>query len=455
MTSLDGLKLQDIERNILMNLLLPGTDRFGMPKEPEKSFPYCKAEINEIVTFSTIGTEQIKRALMLKEFAVMMKEKEPERKWTFYNRCYLKNMNPDTMKYELSRYMCLNPTLSTKYYDKEDGLLVGLYFKNPPGRIIRNQWCYNFANNTEYRDFISSLGKSYFLNIIDGENRDFFDIGGNDDLKYFNKKTTIKCNEKTMHPSDKSVIKTVKCEIGNKIIGRSTVIKDNFIFGIRESSFSNSKEDTYHTRDEREKLNLGCEIWCEMGDPSVKLTVENVKEEKEDDSGASATFTYQDGLVIKLCPNMEIVQTRKDHQRNFKQKIVDITHDAIDDSKIEMKRVISKHGTVIRYMKNKSIQILFANGNFSVFDQKNKTWTKTKNSGERAVHKIDPESNKVIEMTDIEPLEVKQSIDPETNQNVEIRSDGVMIVNYKDGSTLVMHHDNTKIFKKTEGTEII
>lgn len=189
-----------------------------------------------------------------------------------------------------------------------------------------------------------------------------------------------------------------------------------------------------------------------MGDPNVKLTVENIKDQNEDYSGAAATFTYQDGLIIRLSPNMEIIQTRKDSQRNFKQKVVDLTHDINDDSKIEIKRVITKQGTVIRYMKNNSIQILFANGNFSIYDPKNKTWTKTKNSGERAIHKIDAESNKVIEITEIESLEVKTNIDPETNQDVEIRSDGVMIVHYKDGATLVLHHDNTKIFKKTEET---
>jgi len=37
-----------------------------------------------------------------------------------------------------------------------------------------------------------------------------------------------------MFPSDNSVIYTVKCDIGNKIVGRNTIIKDNFTFGIAE-----------------------------------------------------------------------------------------------------------------------------------------------------------------------------------------------------------------------------
>jgi hypothetical protein len=72
LTTLDGCKMQDLERKMLRNLLLPGTDRYGMPSEAEKSLPIRKAEINEIITFSTIGAEQTERAIVLKAFGNLM-----------------------------------------------------------------------------------------------------------------------------------------------------------------------------------------------------------------------------------------------------------------------------------------------------------------------------------------------------------------------------------------------
>ncbi len=151
--------MQAIERQILGSLVLPGTSREGMPEEPEMSQAQRRADINEIVSFSTIGPEKIQRALWLKEMADLMKQKEPERDWDFFDRNYCRALSQDAMKYEISRYMLLNPNIATQYCKREDGLFVSMYFKNPPGRIMRNQWSHTFSNNTEFRDFLSSIGK--------------------------------------------------------------------------------------------------------------------------------------------------------------------------------------------------------------------------------------------------------------------------------------------------------
>ncbi|CAI2364424.1 unnamed protein product [Moneuplotes crassus] len=453
MMCLDGTSLEDIERGILNSLVLPGTRREGMPESPELSLPKRKADINEIVSFSTIGSEKIQRALWMKEIADLMKDKEPEREWEFYDRNYWKALSKDAVKYEISRYLLLNPNIATKYSSREDGLFVSLYFKNPPGRIMRNQWSYNFATSTEFRDFLSKY---------DGDSTDFTDLGGSDDLKYFNKKSSIKCNEKTMYPSDNSVIKTIKCEIGNKTIGRSLVIKDNYTFGMREAKNSFLQNEEYLTREERQQKqnnineeNLGGELWCTLGDPSVQFFVENVIDDRDEgdskeNSGAAATFSYQDGLIVKFLPSMEVLQSRIDSQRTYKQKTVDLPYNHTNESEIELKRLITKHGTVLRYMKDKSIQLLFSNGNYSVYSPKDKVWTKINNSGEKSMHYIDNETGKVSKIVKCEPLTVEENIDPETNQLVLIRSDGVMIINYNDGTTLTLHHDNTKILTKPD-----
>jgi len=152
---------------------------------------------------------------------------------------------------------------------------------------------------------------------------------------------------------------------------------------------------------------------------------------------------------------MEILQIRADKSRKFKQKIVGLPQEEHDISQIEVKRVITKHGTVVRYMKNEGIQILMANGNYSVYNPKNSTWIKTNNSGERKEYKISPETGKTISVTEIDPLRVEHKIDPETNTNVLIRSDKVMLIYYNDNTTLIMHHDDTLIYSKNDGSERI
>jgi len=44
----------------------------------------------------------------------------------------------------------------------------------------------------------------------------------------------IRQNEKIMSPSDDSLMKTQKVEIGNKRVGRAIALKDNLTMGIRE-----------------------------------------------------------------------------------------------------------------------------------------------------------------------------------------------------------------------------
>ena len=36
--------------------------------------------------------------------------------------------------------MLFEPKIITKYNEEEDNLLIAIYFKNPPGRILRNKW---------------------------------------------------------------------------------------------------------------------------------------------------------------------------------------------------------------------------------------------------------------------------------------------------------------------------
>lgn len=45
----------------------------------------------------------------------------------------------------------------------------------------------------------------------------------------------IRTNSKFSYPSDNSIIKVEKNLLGNRRLGKSIIIKDNLVFGIRES----------------------------------------------------------------------------------------------------------------------------------------------------------------------------------------------------------------------------
>lgn len=78
---------------------------------------------------------------------------------------------------------------------------------------------------------------------------------------------------------------------------------------------------------------------------------------------------------------MEVLQSRTDVFREQSFKIADLVEEPEDDSKVEIKRVITKSGTVIRYMKNGDLQALYADGDFSVNNTRKKDLETTEFTG--------------------------------------------------------------------------
>ncbi len=77
--------------------------------------------------------------MVLKEFEKLMKL-EQGRDFDFLDRNFVEKLDALTFRQEMVKLMRLNPEIKTQYYEKEDGLMVGVYFKNPPGRLLRRQW---------------------------------------------------------------------------------------------------------------------------------------------------------------------------------------------------------------------------------------------------------------------------------------------------------------------------
>jgi hypothetical protein len=47
----------------------------------------------------------------------------------------------------------MQPDVVTDYYEMNDGLLISMYFKNPPGRLIRKQWTHPLRSLPDFADW--------------------------------------------------------------------------------------------------------------------------------------------------------------------------------------------------------------------------------------------------------------------------------------------------------------
>jgi len=70
------------------------------------------------------------------------KDVHPERDFFFLDRNYAERFDATTLRQVLARALRFNPDLVYQYDKNEDALLLGVYFKNPPGRLLRRQTTY-------------------------------------------------------------------------------------------------------------------------------------------------------------------------------------------------------------------------------------------------------------------------------------------------------------------------
>ena len=169
----------------------------------------------------------------------------------------------------------------------------------------------------------------------------------------------------------------------------------------------------------------------------------NVPPEQQDNwdpySGAKLTFTFKQGLTVCILPNGDVLQKLIKNPESTHHKFGGALHNTEAAALIELHRVITRKGHVIRYMQDENMQILYADGTVTYTDNKKGNWATINNKGVRRVRKQgDVHDHKVR-------IELQEKIDPETNSIIKVRKDGVLIVEYEDGSKLVKHHDGTQI----------
>ena len=173
----------------------------------------------------SLPPKQTKRSLILKAFENMMQKNLKERTFNFLDRNYVEvYKNTHCMRQILMDAMNKQrPEVATDYYEMDDGLLCSLFFKNPPGRLLRRQWTYPvkvFPDFSEWKRMVKD-------DSIPVNNEEMLDIKKD-------KVGVIRTNTKYMFPSDNSMIRVDKHNVGQRRFGESMIIKDNYIFGITE-----------------------------------------------------------------------------------------------------------------------------------------------------------------------------------------------------------------------------
>lgn len=135
----------------------------------------------------------------------------------------------------------------------DDGLLVSIFFKNPPGRLLRRQWSSTVRSFPDFADWRSLVKQGGVK--VDTEN--LLDVK-NDRVG------VIRNNTKFSFPSDNSVIRSDKYTVGQRRMGESQIIKDNFVFGISETKEAFYKkvqgEDSLRNRDAKQLADKRCDF---------------------------------------------------------------------------------------------------------------------------------------------------------------------------------------------------
>lgn len=164
--------------------------------------------------------------MILKAFEDMMKKHSPERSFSFLERNYIEEFKEaSTLRQAIWKAVTESraDTVSD-YYELDDGLLLSVFFKNPPGRLLRRQWTETPKVFPDFPEWKQHIKDSVAL---PEENQRFLDIP-------VDRVGVLRNKTKFSFPSDNSIIRVDKFYARQKRQAVSHIIKDNFTFGLNE-----------------------------------------------------------------------------------------------------------------------------------------------------------------------------------------------------------------------------
>ena len=169
-----------------------------MPQSASVMQAQRESDVASILQYSSLPPSQAKRSLVLRAFELMMKSKEPERDFFFLDRNFIEQYDAHTLRQELTSALKLKPDAIYHYYERDDALLLALYFKNPPGRLLRRQWTYPlkvFPDFQTWRKYVKQDSVSVADSLYEIEQ---------------SKVGVLRSNTKYCYPSDNSIIRIDK-----------------------------------------------------------------------------------------------------------------------------------------------------------------------------------------------------------------------------------------------------
>ena len=224
-----------------------------------------------------------------------------------------------------------------------------------------------------------------------------------------------------MFPADDGVFikKVLKNGIYNTPI--SYIRKDNLVFGIKEQN--NIKEFWLNFEDGL-KLNVAYKT-------EYNSLFKNSEIPKVSNNGCVTSLTLNDGLIIHIEPDGNIIQK---HYKNNNEEKKDY-----NDNENENYRLITSKASIIRYMENGDIKILYSNGNTS--EIKEGKITNINNKGQKSLKDIT-----TGEITQSDNVYFMEHYDPESLSRTIVREDNTKTIVYPDNSRIILHNDGTKIY---------
>jgi hypothetical protein len=372
----------------------------------------------------------------------------------------------------LSDALLWEPDTISKYYARDDCLLLGIYQKLPTDKSYNKQWKSSYKSMPDFSNWLEYFSKESEASIP------LYDI---DD----NKVGLIREFVQNLTPANGGLMRIKKYSVGLDEFSQVQCFKDGMIFGIQQAEDENGDSfwiqyDTNLRLDfrkiikyeppkkEKEALPPAEEDGKEEEEQpegendESRAIKEKEKQERErikeealagfKMGGSCATLAYNNGTIISLLPNGYVMQSKNKIQKDLFDNPEKEHPDDVEESRVFTSK------SMIRYMANGKIEIMFANGNFSEYDPHTERWTTTNNLGKRrskgqfGEDEVDEEQ---INYCTSHLFEADKYTKEETNSRVLFKEDNVISVLYPNGSRYTAHHDGTKIISNHDSTEVI
>ena len=420
-------------------------------------------------------------------FENMLKEKVPEHKFNFGNRIYEEYFNKDLFKQELNHIVQYDYECYAKLDERNQKTMLIFYYRCPKGRVYRKKRKYRYLSQPNFQAFSDIFSPEFKLEtspIQSGKDKKDTkekdkkesakkpnDKAGPDESKrgyrfviqekkdkdkdkdnqtkedndspplYYAddiKVGEIGENVKYMFPSDDGIFIKKVLKNGIYYSPVSYIRKDNLVFGIKKENENN-------------------EFWLNFED-GLKLNVtykseynsffKNSENPRPSNDGCVTSLTLKDGLIIQIEPNGDIIQKHFQMDKTSKNAENQKQNESEDeDSDNENYRLISSKASIIKYMNNNEIKILYSNGNTSTI--KDGKITNINNKGQKVIKDVN-----TGEITEDEPVFFSEHYDPETLSTTIVREDNVKTIKYPDGAKVVLHNDGTKIYSSAVVKEL-